>query len=124
MKEIFEEEISEEIWEQVVGHEGLYDVSNFGNVMRVKANKGTFVGKILSPSGSSGYKNVTLFKNGKRKCALVHRLVMQSFVSPCPEGNEVNHKDGNKTNNRLDNLEYVTPSENILHAFAIGLRTN
>jgi len=118
------EEVREEEWRYVHGYKGWYDISSFGRVMRVKKVTSTFNGKILNPGGSTGYKNVSLYKNGKRKYALVHRLVMQSFVGQCPEGNVVNHKDGNKTNNKLDNLEYITPSENVLHAFAIGLRNN
>jgi len=70
-----------------------------------------------------GYHQLCLSRPGKVKNIKIHRLVMSTFVGPRPEGYQINHKDGIKTNNRVDNLEYVTPSENRLHSYAIGLES-
>jgi len=124
MEEEIDEGMLEERWLPVPDFEGWYDVSDFGRVRRVRAYKSTFVGKILKQRVSnSGYMQAFLCKNGKVKAMYAHRLVITSFVGPCPEGMEANHTDGNKTNNGLDNLEYVTHSENIQHAFNTGLRS-
>lgn len=72
--------------------------------------------RILQPQPNCGYASVTLCKNGKQKQIRIHKLVMQAFaVRPSP-AHEVNHKDGNKANPMLENLEYVTHSENALHS--------
>lgn len=104
-----------ENWLSVKGYEGLYEVSNLGNVRRVG-------GKVLSPKpGKLGYKIVALHMNGYAKKYLVHRLVAEAFI-PNPEDKQyVNHKDGDKSNNVLSNLEWATPSENIHHAYDTGL---
>jgi hypothetical protein len=70
---------------------------------------------------TNGYKLVSIINGGKSKMVRVHRLVALSFLGPCPLTHEVNHKDGNKTNNHIDNLEYVTRSQNTRHAWNIGL---
>lgn len=62
-----------------------------------------------------GYRNVVLCQNGLLKSVAVHRLVAWAFIGPCPAGLEVNHKDGNPRNNLVENLEYVTRLENVLH---------
>lgn len=103
----------EEIWKDVPGCEGKYFVSNLG---RVKGPK-----KILKPSISNwGYERLRIRTNlGKAISPRVHRLVAQAFI-PNPEGKpEVNHIDGDKRNNRVSNLEWVTPSENKLHDIRI-----
>ena len=78
--------------------------------------------KLLSLTNTStGYKKVELVKNGQRKSIRVHRLVAQAFI-PNPENKlEVNHIDGNKTNNHVENLEWVTSSENTIHAYTTKL---
>ncbi len=68
-----------------------------------------------------GYREVVLSDSGRRRSVRVHRLVMECFVGECPEDMQVNHKDGNKLNNALSNLEYVSGTENIHHAFKTGL---
>jgi len=124
MKEKYDEEIIGERWEPVVGYKGWYEVSDIGRARNVADRKHTFVGKILKQRIiSSGYCGISLCRNGDQHDAIVHRLVMAAFVGQCPEGKEVNHKDGDKTNNRLDNLEYVTQSENMIHAFDTGLHS-
>jgi len=79
--------------------------------------------KQLSAAKSpDGYMKVALCKNGKGHTFLVHTLVAMSWIGPKENGMQINHKDGNKTNNSIDNLEYVTHAENIRHSWEIGLR--
>ena len=102
-----------EIWRDVVGYEGLYQVSNLG---RVKSLNYHIYGKerILKPGNSSGgYFVVSLCKNSKRKPFYIHRLVATAFIPNPNNKPEVNNKDENKTNNRVDNLEWMTSKENI-----------
>ena len=104
-----------EEWRDVIGYEGLYQVSNMG---RVKSFCEQFV-RILSPCpNKKGYYMVHLHKDGKKKNFGIHVLVAQAFVpNPDPENKvEVNHLDRDKTNNRADNLEWNTPAENKDHA--------
>ena len=106
-----------EIWKDIVGFNG-YEVSNLGRVRSF--HKG---GRILSPGLVSGYLQVNLYCGGKRNQMYVHRLVAETFI-PNPESkSEVNHIDGNKSNNRVENLEWATPSENAQHAHDTGLLT-
>lgn len=95
-----------------------YDVSNLGQARSRKFGKI----KILKPTNNGhGYPCVTLCANGKRKTHQVHRLVAEAFLDPCPEGHEVNHKDGVKHHNDATNLKWVTPAENVAHAEQMGL---
>lgn len=80
------------------------------------------VGRSLGYNLQNGYRAVTLYDSKhRRKTYLIHQLVAEAFIGRCPSGKDVNHKDGNKRNNRIENLEYVTPSENTIHAFKTGL---
>ena len=113
---------STEVWKAVVGYEGWYEVSDHGRVKRIKAAFGTTPGKILKwIVGAQGYCVVQLSRESHEVLRTVHQLVMAAFVGPRPEGKEINHKDANKMNPRLDNLEYVTSHENHLHASRNGL---
>lgn len=104
-----------EIWKAVVGHEGLYEVSNLGNVRRLPTEgtvgTGNYArdGRILkSRKNNKGYSLVDLWSNGKREQKLVHRLVAEAFI-PNPDNlPEVNHKDENPSNCCLNNLEWCT----------------
>lgn len=112
----------DEIWKPVIGYEGLYEVSNLGRVKGLE-RQGNWRDNILTQCMIGNYVKVSLTVNGKSQNKLVHRLVAQAFI-PNPENKpEVNHKDGNKLNNCLDNLEWVTKSENIKHAYRTGLIT-
>ena len=112
-----------EKWLPVIGYEGWYDVSSHGRVRRMKAYRNTFVGRILKEAlDGRGYMMVHLSKDGIVRNSTIHRMVTSAFIGPCAEGREVNHIDGHKTNNRIDNLEYVTKSENALHALRLGLQ--
>lgn len=106
-----------ETWKQVLNYEDLYLVSNYGNVMSLKSRHGKSI-LLKKCNDKSGYEIVTLCKNGEHKTKSVHRLVMTAFY-----GNnklQVNHIDGNKKNNKLENLEFVTAKQNILHAKVNG----
>lgn len=104
---------TQEEWRDVPEYEGLYRVSNLGRVFRV--DKGYFV---TLQAFKTGYIFVALYKHSKRKLFRIHRLLMAVFVGTPPPRHEVNHLDGDKTNNQLSNLEYVTRSQNIRHAIA------
>lgn len=107
-----------EIWKDVAGYEGVYQVSNFGNVKsldKVIFNKGSkkynnIKGKILSQNktNGNGYKIVSLNHNGNSKNHYIHRLVLTSFVENTNNYNYINHKDENKSNNHVSNLEWCT----------------
>lgn len=117
--------MSEE-WKPVVGFEGVYEVSNLGRVRSLDrvyyqtSRGGCFhphkrKGQLLRPGLTSvGYPSVVLGR--KRGTFLVHRLVAEAFIGPCPEGCEVRHKDGTRNNNTADNIEYGTRKENMADA--------
>ena len=110
-----------ELWKPVVGSDGLYEVSNQGQVRRSRPGKGTRVGRILKPIITPyGYSSVTICADNLHRRVFIHRLVAEAFIGPIPDGNEINHIDGCKTNNSVGNLEIVTRSENIRHAFKHG----
>lgn len=107
-----------EIWKPVKGYEGFYEVSDHGNVKSLRKNK------ILKQTVGvkNGYSYVGLYKEGKDKRVLVHRIVATAFIDNPMQKRTVNHKDGNKSNNCVENLEWATYSENHRHAFKNGLK--
>lgn len=106
-----------EIWKPVPEYAGYYEVSNLGRIRRIKT------GKILKGYLNEYYR-VVLTVDSKGKDYSVHRLVAMTFI-PNPENKpDVNHIDGNKLNNRVDNLEWTTRSENMKHAYRTGLYKN
>ncbi len=105
--------MSGETWKPVGGFEGLYAVSNLGRVKSLKRN--TTSGGIMKTHINRGYEYVHLCKDGKHYNAKVHRLVASAFVGNPMGKPEVNHLDEDKTNNRADNLEWVTAKENSRH---------
>ena len=111
-----------EIWKDIPGFENLYQVSNLGRVKSLpKPTNNQFSMKeiILKPvKFSNGYLNVNL----KGKFIGVHRLVALTFLENKNNLPIVNHKDGNKTNNNINNLEWCTASENLSHAYKTGLK--
>lgn len=114
--------MSKEIWEDIAGYEGLYQISNFGRVKSLKkwdVNKRTFIDeeKMMKPSDNGhGYLIVSLRKERKRKNHYVHRLVAFAFVENVNNDNYVNHIDYDSRNNKADNLEWCTQKENVHHS--------
>lgn len=108
----------EEIWKDVIGYEDYYQVSNLGNVKRKSKDK-----KIKPYKGgkNGAYNHVCICENGNQKSVLLHRIVATAFIPNVENKPQVNHKDGNKKNNAVENLEWVTNKENTIHAFSIGL---
>ena len=99
-----------EEWRNVPGYEGLYQVSNYGNVKSIRFNKE----KMLKQGKSkTGYLCVGLFLNKSRKSQYVHRLVWLAFNGDVPYGMQVNHMNEDKTDNRLENLNILSSQENL-----------
>lgn len=105
-----------EIWKDIIGYEGYYQVSNLGNVKNTQTNK-----ILTGDTNSRGYRRVTLYSPIKKKF-FVHRLVALHFCECANDELVVNHIDGNKLNNTATNLEWVTRSQNDLHAYKLNLR--
>ncbi len=115
-----------ENWVDIAGCGGLYQVSDLGRIRglnRTDTIGRRVSGRILKGGVNNwGYRQVRLRRNGnKARLFCVHRIVAEIFIGPCPEGHEVNHKNGTKLDNRPVNLEYVTPKENVAHAYKLGL---
>lgn len=118
----------DEIWKPIASTNGNYEISNVGNVRStnrtIKSKKGfkTYKGKILRKGRhSAGYFVVNIRENDRIKQKYVHRLVAEAFIGPA-NSLFINHKDCNKTNNIVANLEYVTHAGNLLHAFKSGIK--
>lgn len=122
--------MEKERWKEIYG--GRYEVSSFGRVRRVFPARGTKPGKVLkqylkwTSKGQDGksyqYASITVsVGDGWTRQIAVHRLVAEVFIGSCPKGYCVNHKDDDKLNNAVSNLEYVTVRENALHASRLGL---
>ena len=112
----------------VKGFEGIYEIDEYGNVYQ-KARRehsrfkdSEFPRKLATRKDKDGYVLVTLCNANKAQCYRVHRLVAQTFINNPENKLQVNHKDGNKENNCVDNLEWCTQKENNLHALATNLR--
>jgi hypothetical protein len=111
-----EEELNNEEWRPIVGWEGVYSVSNLGRVRR--DNTRQILKQAKTPHG---YLRINLKYKSLNKMLFISNIVASAFIGPKPKGLQVNHIDGVKSNNRLENLEYVTDKANKQHAVRIGL---
>lgn len=123
-------DMMKEKWKDIKQYEGLYQISNLGKVKRLGFSYNSpFQGKVIIPykilqgSLKDGYQQIALFKNGVRELVFIHRLVAIAFISNCEDKPFVNHKDSIRSNNKVDNLEWVTAKENSKHAHASGTFT-
>jgi hypothetical protein len=121
-------DITIEEWKAIEGYEGYYQISNLGKVKSLSrkregnGKKGIIKERILkTTTNSDGYHCVKLYKNGIKTTYRVHRIVAETFINGIKGKDFVNHRDGNKSNNKVENLEWCTFSENIRHAYDTGL---
>lgn len=114
-----------EIWKDIVEYEGIYQVSNLGRVKsleRIVLSNGVAMKRkerVLKSSNRQGYRQLTLAKNRSRVQKSVHRLVAEAFIPNPDNKKEINHIDGDKTNNIVDNLEWCTRRENAIHSVSV-----
>lgn len=109
-----------ETWKPIVGHEECYQVSDLGRVRSVMKKQGTHPGRTLKPKPhNAGYLVACLYGSDKPSYRLIHTLVLEAFVGPRPDGVVAHHIDGDKHNNRLDNLTWFGNGENIAHAYRV-----
>ncbi|WP_288356587.1 NUMOD4 domain-containing protein [uncultured Pseudomonas sp.] len=119
----------QETWKPIPGYEGYYDVSDYGSVRSHDRETTRVDGKRFSKRGRTlqlkqearGYLSVRLCVETEHRIFKVHRLVALAFLPPAPSDSQINHKNGIKTDNRPENLEWVSASENVRHAFAMNL---
>ena len=105
-------------WRQIASLNNRYEASNTGLIRNADTKR-----VLKNQISKFGYCTLTVYLESNKKINIrVHRIIAEVFLGPCPDGYVVNHKDGNKQNNCVINLEYVTPSENNLHALKTGLR--
>lgn len=117
-------------WKDIPGYEGHYQAHPSGQIRSVdkmvnaRNGKRKKAGKVLNPGITwKGYERVSLSMNCKAKNHSVHKLILKTFTENPLNKPEVNHINGIKTDNRLENLEWCTPSENAIHSYGIGLHT-
>jgi len=109
-----------EVWKDIKDYEGLYQVSSFGNVRsldRIDCDGRKRKGRILKPHSAKRYLAVSLSKCSNVKKIRVHKLVAGYFIKKEKEGLVVNHIDENKHNNHIDNLEWCTQRQNVIHYY-------
>ena len=120
------------LWKEIKGYEGKYIISNYGEIIslpRYKKNNSKM--QYVEPkqicqtiNKHNGYVYVQLWNDAKYKNIRLHKLVAENFLIKSEGKTQINHIDGNKQNNKADNLEWCTASENIIHAYRTGLFSN
>lgn len=114
-----------EIWKDIKGYEGLYQVSNLGNIKSIYFRNNICIKErekiIKKDTNKHNRQYVMLYKNGKRKNLIVHRLVAEAFIQNPDNLPQINHIDGNPRNNNVSNLEWCTASQNMKHAYINNL---
>ena len=121
-----------ELWKDIVGYEGMYQVSSLGRIKSLEREVTSKAGKVMKikpcfmkPSKHpKGYSNTSLWKGNKGITLAIHRIVGIHFIPNNENKPQINHKDGNKKNNIYTNLEWVDNSENQLHSYSLGLNHN
>lgn len=108
-----------ENWKPVLGYERLYEISDLGRLRRIMGGPGTHLGKFNKSAQRSGYAAYYLSSGSKVRTFPAHRLVVEAFYGPIPPNMQINHKNGRKDDNRLENLEVCTPSQNRVHALHV-----
>ena len=111
-----------EVWKDIPGYDGRYQVSSLGNVRSLHWNNQCIVKNLTPAIDKRGYLRFRLSKHNKVKAFLAHRLVAEAFIQNAENKPQVNHINGIKTDNKVDNLEWCTNSENAIHAFSCGLK--
>lgn len=101
-----------EQWKSVVGYEGMYEVSDLGRVRSLSYRRTGNVKLMAGSIGRNGYHQVPLYRGAERTPKYVHRLVLEAFVGPCPEGMEACHGNGIRADNRLENLRWDALAKN------------
>lgn len=111
--------MDKDIWKPITGFDGLYEISSSGQVRSLhKRNRGKIIPQRID---RAGYYTIRLSKKGKNSSFYLHRIIAVAFVENLNDKPFVNHKNGNKLDNRISNLEWVSHSENMLHAYRMGL---
>lgn len=108
------------MWRSIIGYEGWYEVSDVGDVRRIRRGRATHPGLVLKKYLKRKYLSVVLYRDGKPSGKRVAGLVCESFHGPRPKNHQVNHINSDKHDNSASNLEWVTPQQNILHSVAAG----
>ena len=109
-----------EIWKDIPNYEGLYQASNLGNIRSLKNRWGNRIEPRLvkQQKTKKGYKRVRLSKKNKSKTFMVHRIIYITFIKDVENGLEINHKDFNRENNKINNLEMITHTNNVRYSKA------
>ncbi|NCD01333.1 hypothetical protein EOL94_04560 [bacterium] len=110
--------LKKEVWKNIIGYKNIYQVSNKGRIKSLKFGQENIM---KLKKWKNGYMRIDLCKNGKKKYCLVHRLVAQAFIQNPENKPCTNHINGIKSDNRVENLEWATKSENAIHAYKTGL---
>lgn len=111
-----------EIWKEIEGYNGLYKISNYGNIKSI-ARKGTKEHLMIQSKNHQGYLQVKLTKNGISKTKKVHRLVAQAFIPNPNNLPQIDHIDDNKENNYASNLQWITNEDNMAKSWKTGARS-